>query len=137
MAFRGAGLRLAATLPLGGNFSIGLEGRVEWDRLLNIMRLPVELLVGQNTGFAIFAGPALTFGSPRILAAETGSTDRPYEDAGGWIASAGIRWSPILIRSGASGAGLFAELPLRSLSPALGQPADLASDPQGRFSASR
>ncbi len=134
MAFRGAGLRLAATLPLGGNFSIGLEGRVEWDRLLNIMRLPVELLVGQNTGFAIFAGPALTFGSPRILAAETGSTDRPYEDAGGWIASAGIRWSPILIRSGASGAGLFAELRFDHYLPALGQPADLASDRRAALS---
>lgn len=133
-AFRGAGLRLAATLPLGANFSIGLEGRVEWDRLLNIARLPLELLLGQNTGFAIFAGPALTLGSPRLLASETGSTDRSYEAAGGWIASAGIRWSPIFIRSGASGAGIFAELRFDHYLPAPGQPADLASDRKAALS---
>lgn len=132
--FRGAGLRLAATLPLGSNFSVGLEGRAEWDRLLNIARFPLELLLGQNTGFAIFAGPALTLGSPRILAAETGSTDRAYEAASGWIASAGIRWSPLLIRSGASGAGLFAELRFDHYLPAPDQPADLTSDRKAALS---
>ena len=133
-AFRGAGMRLAATFPLGTNFSIGLEGRVEWDRLLNIMRLPVELLVGQTSGVAIFAGPALTLGSPRLLAIETGSTDRSYEAIGGWIASAGIRWSPILIRSGASGAGFFAELRFDHYLPAPGQPENLASDRRAALS---
>lgn len=132
--FRGAGLRLAATLPLARNFSIGLQGRVEWDMLLDTVRVPLELLIGQNSGFAIFAGPALTLGSPEIPAAGTGSADRGYTAVGGWAASAGIRWSPILIRSGAAGAGVFAELRFDRYLPLPGQPADPAADRRAAIS---
>ncbi len=127
-AFRGAGLRIAATLPLARNFSAGLQGRVEWDSLLGAVRLPLELIAGQNSGFALFAGPALTLGSPSLPAAETGSADRAYEAVAGWIASAGIRWSPLLLRSGASAAGIFAELRFDRYLPLPGQPADRAAD---------
>lgn len=71
LELRGAGLSFSATLPVMSNFSIGLRTRVEWDELLGTLRLPLELVVGQNTGFSIFAGPAFTLGNPRLPASES------------------------------------------------------------------
>lgn len=125
---RGAGFRLAATFPLARNFSTGIQCRIEWDALLDVARIPLELVLGQNSGFSIFAGPALTLGSPRIPAAETGSADRSYEAIGGWIASAGLRWSPLVLRSGASVSGPFAEIRFDRFLPIPGQAEDVAAD---------
>jgi len=133
LGFRGAGLRVAVTYPLFNNFSIGLQGRIEWDSLLDTVRLPLELLVGQNQGFSIFAGPALTLGSPSLPASDT-SPARDYEAVSGWLVSAGIRWSPQMIRSGASSAGLFAELRFNRYLPLSGQAADLAADRRATIS---
>ncbi|HWR11225.1 MAG TPA: C40 family peptidase [Rectinemataceae bacterium] len=133
LGFRGAGLRVAVTYPLFDNFSIGLQGRLEWDSLLDTVRLPLELLVGQNQGFSIFAGPALTLGSPSLPASEAGAA-RDYEAVGGWLVSAGIRWSPLLIRSGASSAGLFAELRFNRYLPLPGQAIDQAADRRAAIS---
>lgn len=125
---RGAGLWVAASFPLAGNFFAGIQTGARWDNLLNVARFPLELVLGQISGFSIFAGPALTIGSPRLAASETGGIERGYEAVSAWIASAGIRWSPILLRSGPSSAGIFAEVRFDHYLPLPGQPEDLSAD---------
>jgi len=125
---RGAEIWAAVGFPLAANFSVGLQAGARWDSLLNAARFPLELVVGQISGFSIFAGPALTAGSPRLPASETGAAERVYTPVPAWIASAGIRWSPILLRSGTSSTGLFAEIRFDRYLPAPGQPENLDAD---------
>jgi len=125
---RGAGLWVAAGYPLFRNFSAGIQGGARWDSLLGSVRFPLELVIGQISGFSIFAGPALTIGSPRLAASETGGVERVYEPVSAWIASAGIRWSPILFHPGSSAAGIFAEVRFDRYLPQAGQPEDLPAD---------
>lgn len=122
--FRGAGLRVAGTLPLGRNFSVGLEGRAEWDSLLGVFRFPAAIVLGQNEGISIFAGPALTVGTPSLPSTDAAADPRDYEAVGAWLASAGIRWTHIVYRSGATSVGLGAELRYDRYRPA----SDLAED---------
>lgn len=131
---RGAGLWVAASFPLASNFSAGIQTGARWDNLLNVARFPLELVIGQISGFSIFAGPALTIGSPRLAASETGGVERGYEPVSAWIASAGIRWSPILIHSGPSAAGLFAEVRFDHYLSLPGQPEDLSADRRAAIS---
>jgi len=133
LALRGGGISLALSLPVLSNFSLGLRSRVEWDDLLGTLRLPLELVLGQNTGFSIFLGPALTLGDPG-LPASTSEPARGYAAPASWIASAGIRWSAPMIRSGASGAGLFSELRFNRYLPLPGLSEDLASDRRATIS---
>jgi hypothetical protein len=133
LKLRGAGLSLAITLPVMNNFSLGLRGRIEWDSLLDTFRLPLELVIGQNTGFSIFAGPALTLGEPGLPASDS-SPYRGYSAPASWIASAGLRWSPPMIRSGASGAGVFSELRFSRYLPLPGLPEDLEADRRATIS---
>ena len=133
LALRGGGLSLALSLPVMSNFSFGLRGRIEWDGLLGTLRVPLELLLGQNTGFSIFVGPALTLGEPGLPASESNPC-RGYKAPASWIASAGIRWSPPMIRSGASGAGLFSELRFNRYLPLPGLPEDLTADRRATIS---
>lgn len=130
---RGGGISFAATLPVMRNFSFGLRSRIEWDELLGTLRIPLELVLGQNTGFSIFAGPALTLGDPS-LPASASEPARGYETPTSWIASAGIRWSAPMLRSGASGAGLFSELRFSRYLPLPGLPEDLEADRRATIS---
>ena len=124
---RAPGLGAAVSLPVFNNFTIGLRGRLEWDELLGTFRLPLELVIGQTIGFSLFAGPALTLGEPGLAAAGS-SAARSYEAPLAWLSTAGLRWSAPMIRSGASGLGLFFELRFNHYLPQAGQPADLAAD---------
>lgn len=108
--FKGVGLRVAGALPLGRNFSVGIEGRAEWNSLLGVFRFPAAIFLGQNEGISVFAGPALTLGAPSLPSADGAGAARAYEAVAGWIASAGIRWTPVIYRSGATSVGLGAEL---------------------------
>jgi probable lipoprotein NlpC len=138
--FRGAGLRVAGTLPLGRNFSVGLEGRAEWDSLLGVFRFPAAITLGQNEGFSVFAGPALTVGAPSLPSTDAAADPRSYEAVSAWLASAGIRWTPIVYRSGATSIGLGAELRYDRYRPAVNlaedQPDDQAANRRACFSLS-
>lgn len=127
LELRGAGLGAAVSLPIFNNFSIGLRGRAEYDELLGILRLPLELVIGQNVGFSLFAGPAFTLGAPELSATDSGPT-RGYDAPLDWLGTAGIRWSTPMIRSGASGLGLFFELRYNRYLVLPGQPEELAVD---------
>jgi len=127
LELRGAGFGAAVSLSIFGNFSIGLRGRAEYDELLDSFRLPLELVLGQTVGFSLFAGPAFTLGSPELSATES-SPARAYEAPLSWIGTAGLRWSAPMIRSGASGLGLFFELRFNRYLPLEELPEDLASD---------
>ncbi|MDD3981037.1 MAG: C40 family peptidase [Spirochaetia bacterium] len=127
LELRGAGLNVAVSFPLFSNFSVGLRGRAEYDELLGTFRLPLELVIGQNLGFSLFAGPALTLGEPELATADS-SPARSYAAPLAWIGTAGLRWAAPMIRSGASGLGLFFELRFNRYLPQAGQPQDLAAD---------
>ncbi len=127
LELRGAGLGAALSLPVFNNFSLSLRGRAEYDELLGTLRLPLELAIGQNVGFSLFAGPAFTLGRPRLLATDS-SPARAYEAPLSWIGTAGLRWAAPMIRSGASGLGLFFELRFNRYLPLDGLPENLAAD---------
>lgn len=134
--FKGVGLRVAGTLPLGRNFSVGIEGRAEWNSLLGVFRFPVAVVLGQNEGISVFAGPALTLGAPSLPPSSADGVARAYEAVAGWIASAGIRWTPIVYRSGATSVGLGAELRYDRYRPASGLPDDQYANRRACFSLS-
>lgn len=134
--FKGVGLRVAGTVPLGRNFSVGLEGRAEWNSLLGAFRFPAAIVLGQNEGVSVFAGPALTLGAPSLPPSNADGVARAYEAAAGWIASAGIRWTPVVYRSGATSVGLGAELRYDSYRPASGLPDDQYANRRACFSLS-
>ena len=134
--FKGAGLRVAGTLPLGRNFSVGIEGRAEWNSLLGVFRFPAAIFIGQNEGVSIFAGPALTLGAPSLPSPDAEGESRGYEAAAGWLASAGIRWTPVVYRSGATSIGLGAELRYDRYRPASGLPDDQYANRRACFSLS-
>ncbi len=127
LELRGAGLGAALSLPVFNNFSLGLRGRTEYDELLGTFRFPLELVIGQNAGFSFFAGPVFTLGEPGLSATES-SPARGYNAPLSWIGTAGLRWSSPLIRSGASGLGLFFELRFNRYLPLAGLPEDLSAD---------
>ncbi len=132
---RGAGLSLSTHYPVGNNFSLGLRTRLEYDDLLSDFRIPLELVIGQNTGFSLFAGPALTLGEPG-LAADTSSPARAYEAPASWISTAGLRWSAAPVNYGASGFGLFLELRFNRYLPVTGEPENLEADRRAAISLS-
>ena len=134
--FRGVGLRVAGTLPLGRNFSVGIEGRAEWDGLLGVFRFPAAIFLGQNEGISVFAGPALTLGAPSLPSADADGGARAYEAVPAWIASAGIRWTPVVYRSGATSVGLGAELRYDRYRPASGLADDQGANRRACFSLS-
>ncbi len=91
------------SLPISKNFSAGLRAGADWDRALGVVRVPIELSIGQISGFSVFAGPAFTFGSPRL-------DGRIYSPGDFFLATAGLRWSPLFFSSGAQRFGTYFEL---------------------------
>lgn len=126
---RGGALWLGASLPLGTNFSIGVETRPAWDALLGAARVPVELVIGQTSGFQVFAGPAFNLGRPRLAGGtEPGSPARDYLAVDSLLASTGLRWSPVLFRIGDTRVSLFSELRFDRYLPASGLAEDNDAD---------
>jgi hypothetical protein len=109
------------SLPISKNFSAGLRAGANWDRALGVVRVPVELSLGQISGFSVFAGPAFTFGSPRL-------DDRLYSPGDFFLATGGIRWSPLFFSSGAQRFGTYFELRYDSYVPQPGQTQALQTD---------
>ena len=99
------------SLPIANNFAAGIRLGIAWDRYLGVVRVPAELDIGQISGFSLFAGPALTFGSSVHV-----------------IATGGIRWSPLLFSSGAQRFGIYAELRYDHYVPLAGQPDNAIAD---------
>lgn len=109
-AFRGLSADASLSLPLGSNFRVGVETGLAWDNFLHTARIPLELVVGQVSGFSVFAGPALTLGAPHL----SGAT--------------GIRWSPLFVGSSPTRGGVVVELRYDYYKNAAGQPAALFDD---------
>jgi len=102
------------SFPLSKNFSAGLRAGADWDRALGVVRVPVELSIGQMSGFSVFAGPAFTFGSPDL-------GGRLYTPGNSFIATGGLRWSPLIFSSGAQRFGTYFELRYDYYVPTAGQ----------------
>jgi len=104
-------------LPITNNFAAGIRLGIAWDSYLGMVKVPAELDIGQISGFSLFAGPALTFGSSVHL-----------------IATGGIRWSPLLFSSGTQRFGIYTELRYDHSVPLAGQPDNVLADMNARLS---
>jgi probable lipoprotein NlpC len=82
----------------------GLELRPEYDAALGDLRLPAVLALGLDKRLKVFAGPALTIGSPSL------GGSRAYEAQGGILATAGVEFTPFRFRVGGMNLGLTGEL---------------------------
>jgi probable lipoprotein NlpC len=101
--FRGAqGSCTVAYRLLGVETGIGV--RPEYDATLGVFRLPAVLSLGFDKKVTVFAGPALTLGSPNL------GGSRAYEAEGGLLATAGIDFSPVHFRIGGMDFNAGAEL---------------------------
>jgi len=105
------------SLPITNNFAAGIRLGIAWDSYLGMVKVPAELDIGQISGFSLFAGPALTFGSSVHL-----------------IATGGIRWSPLLFSSGTQRFGIYTELRYDHSVPLAGQPDNVLADMNARLS---
>jgi probable lipoprotein NlpC len=105
----------------------GVELRPEYDATLGDFRLPAVLALGIDRRLKVFAGPALTFGTPKL------SGSREYEAGGGILATAGIEFTPFTFRVGSMKLGLTGEL-VYNRYVALAS-ADLAQDAAARIRA--
>jgi probable lipoprotein NlpC len=105
----------------------GLELRPEYDASLGDFRLPLVLAVGIDRRLKVFAGPAVTFGSPDL------GGNRGYEPQGGLLATAGVEYTFLRFRIGDLEAGIAGELVYNRYVPEA--PADIASDSAARLRA--
>ncbi len=109
------------SLPISKNFSAGLRAGADWDRALGVVRVPVELNIGQISGFSVFAGHAFTFGAPHL-------NTRLYSSGDFFLSTAGLRWSPLFFSSGAQRFGTYFELRYDYYVPQPGQTEALETD---------
>lgn len=109
------------SFPISRNFLIGVRTGVGWDRALGTTRIPLELDIGQISGFTAFAGPALTFGSAAL-------GGREYASATSVLGTIGLRWSPIVFSSGAERFGSYFEVRYDNYLPKAGQASAFTSD---------
>jgi probable lipoprotein NlpC len=82
----------------------GIELRPEYDATLGDFRLPAVLALGFDKKLKVFAGPALTIGSPNLHG------ERAYEAQGGLLATAGVEVTPLRFRAAGLDFGLSGEL---------------------------
>lgn len=92
--FRGLALDLRASYRVFG-LEAGLGLRPAWDSGLGVVRLPLVLTLSIDRKLTFFAGPALTLGSPSLVA---DGTTTAFEAQGGFLATIGVIWKPISIR---------------------------------------
>ncbi|MEN6363566.1 MAG: C40 family peptidase [Rectinema sp.] len=130
---RGGALWVGAAFPLFDGLRAGLQTRVAYDGLMHVGRIPLEATLSLGNNLDFFAGPALTLGTPVLPEGASGGIGgtgaaRAYEPAGQWLASAGIRWTPFLLRRGMWRIGLAAEFRYDRYLAASGLASDPASD---------
>jgi probable lipoprotein NlpC len=124
--FRGARGSFGVAYKLFG-IETGIELRPEYDATLGDFRLPAVLSIGIDRRIKLFAGPALTVGSPKL------DGSRAYEAQGGFLATAGLEYTPLRFRAAGLEFGLTGELVYnRYVSDAA---ADLAKDMAARIRA--
>ncbi len=100
----------------------GLGLRPEYDNTLGAFRLPLVLSIAVDKRLSVFAGPALTLGSPSLGA------NRPYQASGGILATAGIDYTLFRFRVAGLDMGVRGELVYNRYTVASGLPGDLAKD---------
>jgi probable lipoprotein NlpC len=127
-AFRGIRGSFGVAYRLLG-IEAGIELRPEYDRALGDFRLPAVLAIGIDKRLEIYAGPALTIGSPNL------EGTRAYEASGGLIATVGIDYTLFLFRLSAFDFGLRGGVAYDSYVPAQGLAADSGKDFAAAFSA--
>lgn len=101
--FRGAQGSFGLSYKVLG-LETGIELRPEYDATLGDFRLPAVLSLGFDKNLKVFAGPALTLGSPNL------NGSRAYEAQGGWLATAGVVFTPLHFRAAGLDWGVSAEL---------------------------
>ncbi len=112
----------------------GLEARPEYDAALAAGRLPLVLTVGLDRSLRVFAGPALTLGSPRLEGSE-GAAARAYHAEGGVLGTAGLTWTPLRFSAAGLDWGLYAELVYNRYVADEGQADDAMADLRARVRA--
>jgi len=117
------------SLPVANNLSAGLRAGVQWDRVLGVARVPIELDLGRISGVSVFAGPAITFGLPTL-------NGRLYTQGDFFLATGGLRWSSFFYSRGAHRLGSYIELRYDYYVPKQGQVESIRSDLQSCLSIS-
>ena len=113
--FKGApspfrGISALATLGYkGSGYRLGLELRYEWDRALDVYRLPVTLSFGNNF-FQVFGGAAYTFGDPGL---ELSDGERHYRGGDAWLWEAGVSGAFPPLNIGPGALSFYGELALQ------------------------
>lgn len=147
---RGAGLWFSIELPLATNFSAGIRAQARYDSRLSMLRLPLEVTLGQTSGFSLFAGAAFTWDlntsklfmpgesvSNLVLAPNPSTNEtRLYTIPAGFISTIGIRWSPLLFSSPSSRIGPYFELQYNHLLAEKNQPWNSRADQNASFTLS-
>lgn len=110
-----------ASYPLFKNFLIGVRAGAAWDRAIATVRIPLELDIGQISGFSLFCGPVLTFGTPVL-------GTRNYSPSSSLLGTIGVRWSPLLFSSGAQRFGSYLELRYDNYIPKPDEPIEPSTD---------
>lgn len=81
----------------------GLELRPAWNSDLGVFRLPLVLSIGLGKDLRVFAGPALTLGSP--------TRDGVSFTAGGaWLATVGAVWTPLRFKLAGQDMAAYAQI---------------------------
>lgn len=72
--------------------TFGMELRPEYDRRLEVFRLPATLSLGFNNKFSIFAGPVLSIGNPTFF---VGEEEHSFLGGTSWFGAAGLMFTPV------------------------------------------
>jgi probable lipoprotein NlpC len=91
-----------------------LELRPQWDGKLGVSRIALTLSLALGGHFRLFAGPALTIGSPSL---SYDGEDRLYSSGTVWINEAGLTMIPFTVETARGSFSLFGELAWQSYTP--------------------
>jgi probable lipoprotein NlpC len=111
-AFRGILVEARGAYAFGSSresLRLGLELRPHWDGALGVVRLPLTLSLGFGDLIRVFAGPALTLGTPRPVGG------RRYTGEAAWLGTAGIMTAPFSWDLGGRELALYGEIAWEAL----------------------
>lgn len=124
---RGVNGAFEAAYPIFGT-ETGLQLRPSYDARMEDFRLPIVLSIGFEKHFRVFAGPALTLGSPSL------DGKVPFTAPGGLLGTVGFEFTPFWIKAGGFEWGISGELLYNNYVNASGQD-DGSQDIAAAFSA--
>jgi probable lipoprotein NlpC len=125
--FRGLRGSLGASFSFWG-LEAGLELRPSWDSSLEVLRIPAVVSLAIDRRLKLFAGPALTIGSPNL-------DGRMYEPSGGWLATAGLEYTFHRFRIAGLSFALGAEIEYDRYVAAEGETTSVGLDAEARLRA--